>query len=102
MKKVYLVITIIIIVLALTAFFYPKNAGGGTCGFCQAGQYKWIEYNCLGFTKIGFHGSNFMENIFGTGFCLDCPKTRMCYGLVYGTKKCYDKSDEPRTEISCD
>jgi len=105
MKKTNLIsIIAIIIIIGLIAFFYPKDAGGGTCGMCGPGQYKWEEYNCLGFDYvISGCSMHITDHLFGKiGQCTDAPTQLLCYGLVYGSEKCYDKSDEPRTLISCD
>ena len=93
-------IIIVLILIALLVFFYPKDAGGGNCGMCMAGQYKWTEYNCAGFEYIG---PGFFSEMLGIGrYATDSPGQLLCYGIVYGEKTCYDKSAAPRSEISCE
>jgi len=96
-------IIIILLIIALLIFFYPKDAGGGNCGMCNVGEYKWTEYNCAGFEYKGLPNSNPLNDFLGIQkYCLDCPSQLTCYGIVYGEKTCYDKSAEPRSEISCE
>lgn len=86
--------SIILISLAIAAvliiFFYPKDAGGGTCGLCAPGAYKWEERSCLGIKQIFYPG------------CCDIPSRLLCYGIAYGENVCYNSSDSPRTVVSCE
>jgi len=80
-----------IAIILLILFLYPKDAGGGNCGFCMVGEYKWTERNCLGF-----------EQQYYPEGCADCTTDLICYGIPYGEKTCYDNSDEAnRVKIDC-
>lgn len=104
-NKRFLTVAIVysIIFICLIAFFYPKNAGGGTCGMCNVGEYRWIERSCLGYKYIGMHGSSPFDKLLGREVlpCLDCTGQFTCYGIVYGDQRCYDRDEEPRIELLC-
>ena len=89
MKKIVL-IGIVAIIILLSIFLYPKDAGS-TCGLCPARSYQKIEYGCLGF-KYEYKQQ-----------CLGCGTEFKCMGIVT-QKKCYSlNSEQPTswTEVSC-
>ena len=95
MKKTIIIAIVAVAVIAIVAFFYPKNAGG-TCGFCQPPPaVQRTEYGCLGFKQ---------EIRPGLG-CADCGIEIVCYGIVASGKKCYtymDGFENLPTEVLCE
>jgi len=87
MKKVIFVIIILLLVLA---FFWPKDSGGSLCGgpICIGVGVLRYDKTCLGFEK---------DEIILDG------ASEICYGLALN-KKCYGKvtRDDPETEMDCD
>jgi len=86
---------IIVTLIILIVYFYPKEAGG-TCGFCPSPPaVQRIEYGCIGFK----------QDMRPEQGCMDCGIRIVCYGLVTGEKKCYTYMHDfnnPPTEVPCD
>jgi hypothetical protein len=83
-----------LVILAAIAFFYPKDAGGTTCGFCgpyQDGAIYKIEYACLGFKVEG--------KPFGEPYAMDEAGDITCYGIVLPAKTCYTNNYSNDTKI---
>jgi len=95
-KSIKIILTVLVIVL-LVCFFYPKEAGRGSCGMCAPEQYKWTERDCFGFKHVAA-GCNILG--FGS-YCTDSPGKLLCYGIVYGEEKCYNRYNQPRNETTC-
>ncbi len=94
MKKKILIAIVVLIVMFLAGFFYPKDAGS-TCGFCPPPPtVQRTEYGCIGFK----------QDVEPDPGCMDCGINIVCYGIVTGEKKCYtymNDFDSPPTEVSC-
>ncbi|MBU3904558.1 MAG: hypothetical protein KJ906_00200 [Nanoarchaeota archaeon] len=87
MNKLILIL-IIIILIPLIAFFYPKDAGG-TCGFCPGPPHiQRTEYGCIGF-KFDYYPVG----------CLDCGTHIYCSGIVTSEKKCYTSIQGEQVEV---
>ena len=51
MRKSFTIVIVAVVVIAIIAFFYPKNAGS-TCGFCPSPPaIQRTEYGCIGFKQ---------------------------------------------------
>ncbi|MEK6967858.1 MAG: hypothetical protein AABX51_04460 [Nanoarchaeota archaeon] len=83
MDKKY-VFLIVLSIIVLIAFFFPKPfVKGGLGGFIPLGEKVYREeYKCFGFSH-SFVPTN----------CADCGTINNCYGIPYG-KKCYIESYE--------
>ena len=90
MKRAHIII-IILFVLALAAYFFPKTVGGPLCGpVCPSkGLFTW-EKPCMGFT---------VRNNVIDGYA------DICYGFTYGKPKCiglpYDSVYKEPIEMDC-
>lgn len=89
MKKYQKIILIVLIIIALIIFLYPKKAGfyyGAFIEYPEASQLiNKEECDCFGF-KYEKYGENPFEKI----QCNDCGKTIFCVGIPYGHgKTCY-------------
>jgi hypothetical protein len=91
MKKNLLVGIVIVTIIALVIFFYPKYAGE-TCGLCPVNVPQKTEYGCIGL-KYEYKQP-----------CLDCGTEIKCMGIVTTEKKCYSTDfNQPITwtEVPC-
>ena len=81
MNKKYLAIAIVIIILLLIPFFYPKTNGIWDDSFTAhtRGQYKNMDCTCIGFTAMK------------PGLSRSATQIQLCYGIptncVYTCKK---------------
>ncbi|MFH1199917.1 MAG: hypothetical protein V1708_02520 [Candidatus Micrarchaeota archaeon] len=85
-------ILIAVAVIAVAAFFYPKQIGGSTCGLCPGYPYpQFEETGCFGI-KQTTHQT-----------CADCGDVVNCYGLPLPEKKCFSQNPTgpERLEVQC-
>jgi hypothetical protein len=91
MKKLLLGIIMLVVIIVLTVFLYPKDAGG-ICGFCPVNGTQKEEYGCLGMKY------EYKQN------CPDCGTLIKCIGIVTAEKTCYSTDfNQPITwtEVPC-
>jgi len=92
MKKKYLLLITVIIIIGISGFFYPKNVGGPLCGpVCPGLGLHYYRQDCLGF-KVRYT-------------MIDAYSDE-CYGVPVGEKKCYGVPYDEKTnfndiELSC-
>jgi hypothetical protein len=92
MKNKLLFLIILVIIIGLLAFFYPKNVGGPLCGpVCPSLGLTSFRQDCLGFKVRYTMIDGYSDN---------------CYGLPIGERKCYgipydEKSNFNDRELSC-
>ncbi len=90
MKLVH-VILVILLILALGAYFFPKSVGGPLCGpVCPSrGLFYW-EKPCIGFTARATVVDSYSDT---------------CYGFTYGEPKCiglpFDMQYNEPLEMDC-
>jgi hypothetical protein len=85
---------VIIILLILVIFIYPKECGSSYGGFiAKEITIKREEGNCFGVKYQAY-------SRFGMMYCADCGKKEYCVGVPI-SKTCYEwnASTDPSTEI---
>jgi len=83
-----ILILIVIIIVPMAIFLYPKNAGS-TCGFCPgAPSIVRTEYGCMG-VKYDYYPTG----------CMDCGTSILCSGIVTSEKKCYTYANKVKVEV---